>query len=44
VNLSRTPSRVVSAPPDLGEHTAQVLRELGFDAAQIERLAEQGIV
>ena len=44
MNLSRTPSRVVSAPPDLGEHTAEVLRELGFDAAQIERLAEQGIV
>ena len=44
VTLSRTPSHVVSHPPDLGEHTAEVLHELGFSAAEIEQLSNQGIV
>ena len=44
VNLSRTPSHVAAHPPALGEHTAEVLQELGFDAAGIERLKQQGIV
>ena len=44
VTLSRTPSRVVSHPPDLGEHTAEVLRELGYDDAGIERLKNLGII
>ena len=44
VKLSRTPSQVASHPPALGEHTAEVLRELGYAAADIERLAQQGIV
>ncbi len=26
------------------EHTADVLREFGYDAAEIERLAAQGII
>ena len=38
------PSQVASHPPALGEHTAEVLRELGYAAADIERLAQQGIV
>ena len=44
VTLSRTPSRVVSHPPELGEHTVEVLRELGYDDAGIERLKNQGIL
>jgi formyl-CoA transferase len=44
VTLSRTPSHVVSHPPDLGQHTADVLREFGYDDAEIERLAGQGII
>ena len=44
VTLSRTPSRVVSHPPALGEHTVEVLRELGYDDAEIERLKSHGIV
>ena len=44
MTLSRTPSRVVAHPPALGEHTDDVLRELGYDAAAIERLKNDGIV
>ncbi|MEO6362234.1 MAG: CaiB/BaiF CoA-transferase family protein [Caldimonas sp.] len=44
VTLSRTPAQVVAHPPALGEHTHDVLRELGYDAAAIERLSRQGIV
>ncbi|MEQ9607449.1 MAG: CoA transferase [Kiloniellaceae bacterium] len=31
-------------PPLLGEHTAEVLGELGVDAAEIETLAEEGVI
>jgi crotonobetainyl-CoA:carnitine CoA-transferase CaiB-like acyl-CoA transferase len=44
VTLSRTPSRVVSHPPALGEHTAQILGEIGCDAAEIDRLAARGVI
>ena len=44
VTLSRTPSHVVAHPPAQGEHTDEVLRELGYDDAEIERLKSQGIV
>ena len=44
VTLSRTPSHVASHPPKQGEHTAQVLRELGYDDAAIERLARDGTI
>ncbi len=44
VTLSRTPARVVAHPPAQGEHTDEVLREIGYDDAEIERLKRQGIV
>ena len=44
VTLSRTPAHVVAHPPAQGEHTDAVLREIGYDDAEIERLKRQGIV
>jgi hypothetical protein len=42
VSLSRTPSRLVGAPPERGEHTEEVLREFGFSEADIASCARQG--
>ncbi len=42
--LSNTPATVRLAPPLLGQHTDEVLRELGRDDIEIRRLHESGIV
>ena len=44
VTLSRTPSFVATHPPAQGEHTDDVLHELGYGAAEIQQLRNQGIV
>ena len=44
VKLSETPGAVRLAPPTLGQHTAEILREIGVDAAELMRLAETGVV
>jgi crotonobetainyl-CoA:carnitine CoA-transferase CaiB-like acyl-CoA transferase len=40
VGLSRTPASVEVATPELGEHTAEILRELGFGDADLTRLRD----
>jgi formyl-CoA transferase len=44
VFLSRTPSRIWRRPPRLGEHTDEVLREIGYSPERIAQLREEGIV
>ena len=44
VTLSRTPGAVVSASPDLGEHTDQILGELGYSKEDIAALHRDGAV
>ncbi|MFP6834546.1 MAG: CoA transferase [Pseudomonadales bacterium] len=43
VKFSRTPTRVRSAAPALGEHTEDILQEIGIDTETQRRLAEDGI-
>ena len=44
VELSRTPARIVSMTPEQGEHTDQVLRELGYGDSEIQRLRNAKVV
>jgi crotonobetainyl-CoA:carnitine CoA-transferase CaiB-like acyl-CoA transferase len=44
VSLSRTPSKLVSWPPGLGEHTDQVLQEFGFKAGEIAALRKANAI
>jgi formyl-CoA transferase len=44
IKLSATPPRYEHPPPTLGQHTADILRECGFDDAEIARLKSLGAV
>jgi crotonobetainyl-CoA:carnitine CoA-transferase CaiB-like acyl-CoA transferase len=44
VKLSATPGRVTAPPPVLGQHTEAILRELGYDDAQIAVLRRDGAI
>jgi crotonobetainyl-CoA:carnitine CoA-transferase CaiB-like acyl-CoA transferase len=44
VALSRTPSRIVVAPPEIGQHTDEVLKEFGYADAEIAALKQANAV
>jgi crotonobetainyl-CoA:carnitine CoA-transferase CaiB-like acyl-CoA transferase len=44
VVLSRTPSKVVAPAPGWGEHTDEVLGELGFSSEAIGDFHARGVV
>lgn len=44
IKMSETPGRIRTAPPALGQHTRQVLTELGIADSAIDDLARRGVV
>lgn len=44
IKLSETPGRIASAPPMLGQHTREALREIGLDDRELDELAEKGVI
>src|SRR6478752_6321045 len=44
MTLSRTPSRMELYPPEVGEHTEEILREAGFAPDEIAELKRQRII
>ena len=44
IKMSDTPGSVRTPPPDLGQHTDEVLVAAGFDKDAIERFRESGVV
>lgn len=42
--LSQTPGETRWIGPELGEHTEEVLADLGYDAAALKMLAERGVI
>lgn len=44
VKLSETPGSVRTGPPTLGQHTAAILDELGYDHEAVRALADSGAV
>lgn len=45
MHLSATPTRIYQAPPLLGQHTAEILKEaLGYSEGEISRLRQQSII
>ena len=43
VTLTRTPSEIVRAAPKRGEHSEEILSEIGYDAAALKRMKAAGV-
>ncbi len=44
INFAQTPLAYERAPPTLGQHSDEVLRELGLSDADIDKLRTGGII
>lgn len=44
VKLSETPAVIQSPPPELGQHTEEVLLKAGFSKEDINRFKEEGAI
>lgn len=44
IKLSGAESRIVRPPPEIGEHSREILAELGFGEDEIDAFAESGVI
>jgi crotonobetainyl-CoA:carnitine CoA-transferase CaiB-like acyl-CoA transferase len=44
INFDKTPGKIQRGAPILGEHTREVLREIGYDDEKIADLIEAGVI
>ena len=44
INIANVPKAEPKHPPKLGEHSEEILRELGYDTAAIDVLRERGVI
>ena len=44
IKMSETPPDIRRAPADFGQHTEEVLQELGFKGEEIEQMKREGVV
>lgn len=44
IKLSATPAAIQSRAPELGEHTAELMARLGYDAAEVARMRDAGVI
>jgi len=44
VHLTRTPSRIAEPTPEMGQHTQNILEEIGLSEDEIEQLKTTGVV
>ena len=44
IKFSESPGSVRMPPPRLGQHTAEILKEMGYPQERIAALAEQGAI
>jgi glycerol kinase len=44
VSLHRTPSKLTVAPPEMGEHNVEVLKECGYSEAEIASMSERDVI
>jgi crotonobetainyl-CoA:carnitine CoA-transferase CaiB-like acyl-CoA transferase len=44
IQMSATPTEARTAPPTLGQHSREILAELGYADAEIETMFDQGVV
>lgn len=42
--FSKTPAEIRLAPPSLGQHTSEILTQLGYSEQEISRLAEEKVI
>ena len=43
-HVNGEPTGVQTAPPQLGEHTAEILQEAGYSLEEVEGLRQQGVI